>query len=324
MSDRGLPISPMHMNGYGSHTYSLWNDQGERYWVKFHFKTLQGHKFHTNEEAKEVVGRTRESYQEALYGAIDGGNFPRWKLQIQVMPELDAEKTSFNPFDLTKVWPHAEHPMIDIGELELNRNPENYFAEVENAAFAPSNVIPGISWSPDKMLQARVFAYADAHRYRLGTHYESLPVNAPRCPVHHYHKDGAMNFHAGRANGVDAFYEPNSFGGAVEDTRAQEPPLRIDGNADRYDHRSGQDDYSQVRALFETVMDDDERERLFSNIADAMVGVPAEIKERQCRLFDMVHPDYGEGVREALEDAGEGIPKQVHQGSGLGSGMQAP
>lgn len=301
MSDRGIPTSPMHMNGYGSHTYSLWNNQGERFWVKFHFKTRQGHKFHTNEEAKEIVGRTRESYQEALYTAIESGECPSWTLQIQVMREVDAETAPFNPFDLTKVWPHADYPPIDVGVMELNQNPNNYFAEIENAAFAPSNVVPGISWSPDKMLQARIFAYADAHRYRLGTHYESLPVNAPRCPVHNYHKDGAMNFSAAGRNGANAYYEPNSFDGPIEDSTVHEPPLRISGDADRYDHRVGHDDFSQVIELFARVMNDDERERLFSNIAASMTGVPIEIQRRQCDLFDQVHPDYGRGVRDALD-----------------------
>jgi catalase len=323
MSDRGIPTSPMHMNGYGSHTYSLWNDQGERFWVKFHFKTQQGHKFHTNQEAQEVVGATRESYQEALFGAIESSHYPSWTLQIQVMPETEAEQTTYNPFDLTKVWPHADYPPIDIGVMELNRNPDNYFAEIENAAFAPSNVVPGISWSPDKMLQARIFAYADAHRYRLGTHYESLPVNAPKCPVHHYHKDGPMNVSANRSNGVDAYYEPNSFGGPVELGRAKEPPLRISGDADRYDHRNGHDDFSQVRALFLRVMGDAERERLFSNIAEAMKGVPAAIKTRQCSLFDKVHPDYGHGVREALHDMGAGIPGTL-QPEWEGAGHHVP
>ncbi|MCT8999742.1 catalase KatA [Chelativorans intermedius] len=300
MSDRGLPVSPMHMNGYGSHTYSFWNDKGERYWVKFHFKTLQGHKFHTNEEAEKVVGKTRESYQEALFGAIERGEFPKWKMQVQIMPELDAEKTPYNPFDLTKVWPHADYPPIDVGILELNRNPDNYFAEIEQVAFSPSNIVPGISWSPDKMLQARIFSYADAHRYRLGTHYEALPVNAPRCPVHHYHKDGQMNFFGHRAGNPDAYYEPNSFNGPVEDSSAKEPPLRISGDADRYNHRIGNDDYSQPRALF-NLFDEGQKNRLFNNIAAAMAGVPGEIIERQLAHFDKVHPDYGNGVRKALK-----------------------
>ena len=306
MSDRGLPVSPMHMNGYGSHTYSLWNDQGERYWVKFHFKTDQGHKHHTNAESEQVVGKTRESYQEALFESIEANNFPRWKVQVQIMPEADADKTSYNPFDLTKVWPHGEYPCIDIGVMELNRNPENYFAEIEQAAFSPSNIVPGISWSPDKMLQARIFSYADAHRHRLGTHYESIPVNKPKCPVHHYHKDGQMNVYGGIASGnSDAYYEPNSVGGPVEQPSAKEPPLRIDGDADRYNHRDGNDDFGQVRALFE-LFDEGERARLFDNVAAAMGGVPPAIKERQCRLFDQVHADYGAGVRKAIEAAGEG------------------
>ncbi len=303
MSDRGLPVAPMYMNGYGSHTYSLWNDKGERFWVKFHFKTMQGHKHYTNAEAEDVVGKTRESYQEALFGTIERGEFPKWKVQVQIMPEADAEKTEYNPFDLTKVWPHADYPPIDIGVMELNRNPDNYFTEIENAAFSPSNIVPGISYSPDKMLQARIFSYADAHRYRLGTHYETIPVNQPKCPVHHYHRDGEMNTFGGIKTGnPDAFYEPNSFGGPVESPSAKEPPLRISGDADRYNHRIGNDDYGQPRALF-NLFDEGEKSRLFSNIAAAMGGVPGEIIERQLAHFDKVHPDYGNGVRKALKEA---------------------
>lgn len=303
-SDRGLPISPMHMNGYGSHTYSLWNEKGERYWVKFHFKTQQGHRHHTNAEAVQVVGKSRETYQEALFGAIERKEYPRWKVQVQIMPEAEAEKTPYNPFDLTKVWPHGDYPPMDIGVLELNRNPENYFTEIENAAFSPSNIVPGISWSPDKMLQARIFSYADAHRYRLGTHYEELPVNRPRCPVHHYHKDGLMNTYGGTKTGnPDAYYEPNSFDGPVEYPAAKEPSLKISGNADRYAQKDGAgqkvDDFTQPRALF-TLFNQDQKARLFSNLADAMVGVPEAIIERQCQLFDKVHPEYGKGVRAAV------------------------
>ena len=169
MSDRGCPTTPMQMNGYGSHTYSLINDAGERFWVKFHFKTQQGHAHLTNAESGARIGETREGYQEALFGSIEAGNFPKWTMQIQIMPEEDAEKTPYNPFDLTKVWPHADYPCLTIGEFELNRNPDNYFAEIENAAFSPSNIVPGIGFSPDKVLQARIFSYADAHRYRLGS-----------------------------------------------------------------------------------------------------------------------------------------------------------
>ncbi|WP_278971133.1 catalase, partial [Bartonella apis] len=301
MSDRGLPIDTMHMNGYGSHTYSLWNDKGERFWVKFHFKTMQGHKFYTNAEAKELVGKTRESSQEALYNAIESGNFPRWKVQVQIMPEADADKTPYNPFDLTKVWPHKDYPPMDIGVMELNRNPDDYFAEIEEAAFSPSNIVPGIGYSPDKMLQARIFSYADAHRYRLGTHYEQIPVNKPVCPVHNYHRDGQMNTYGGHStNNVDAYYEPNSFNGPVEDKSAQEPPLKLSGDAYRYDHRAGNDDYSQVTALF-NLFDQDQKNRLFSNIADAMEGVPDFIIERELGHFEKVHPDYAAGVRAAIK-----------------------
>lgn len=202
MSDRGLPTDVRHINGYGSHTFSFWNNDGERFWVKFHFKTQQGHRHWTNEEAEKVVGKTRESTQEDLFSAIENGNYPKWTVNVQIMPEADAEKTSYNPFDLTKVWPHSEYPLIEVGEMELNRNAENYFAEIEQAAFSPSNVVPGIGFSPDKVLQARIFSYADAHRYRIGTHYEALPVNAPKCPVHHYHKDGSMNFFGDRKSVV--------------------------------------------------------------------------------------------------------------------------
>lgn len=299
MSDRGLPTDVRHINGYGSHTFSFWNDQGERFWVKFHFKTQQGHKYWTNEEAEKVVGKTRESTQEDLFGAIAQGHYPKWTLYVQVMPEADADKTPYNPFDLTKVWPHKDYPLIEVGVMELNRNPDNYFAEIEQAAFSPSNVVPGIGFSPDKMLQARVFSYADAHRYRLGTHYEALPVNAPKCPVHHYHKDGAMNFFGQKTGHIDAYYEPNSFNGAKANPAVAEPPLRISGDMARYDHRLGNDDFSQPRALF-MLFDAGQKQRLFRNIAASMQGVPQNILERQLALFDRVHADYGAGVRRAL------------------------
>ena len=298
-SDRGLPRDPMHMHGFGSHTYSFWNEAGERFWVKFHFKSQQGIANLTNEEAARIIGETREGYQEALFGTIERGDFPRWTVQVQIMPELDAERTPYNPFDLTKVWPHADYPVIDIGVLELNRNAQNYFAEIEQAAFSPSNKVPGIGYSPDKMLQARVFSYADAHRYRLGTHYEHLPVNAPKCPVHHYHKDGQMNFFGQVTGAGDAYYEPNSFGGAVQDPSVAEPPLRISGDAARYDHREGNDDYSQPRALH-ALMSDAQRDQLYSNIAAAMAGVPDHILDRALANFDRVDPAYGAGIRAKL------------------------
>jgi catalase len=306
MSDRGIPASPRFMNGYGSHTYSFWNQKGERFWVKFHLKTAQGQKILTNAEAAEVIGRTRESYQQDLYGSIERKEFPRWNLQIQIMPEPEAEKTNYNPFDLTKVWPHKDYPVIPVGVVELNRNPENYFAQIEQAAFSPSNVVPGIGFSPDKMLQARVFSYADAHRHRLGTHYEALPVNAPLCPVHNYNKDGAMRFFDNNTANPDAYYEPNSFNGPAEDKSVAEPPLHISGDADRYNHRIGNDDYTQPGNLFR-LFDEGQRQRLFSNIATAMSGVPAFIVERQLAHFDKADPAYGAGVRKALAAAGHAV-----------------
>lgn len=305
-SDRGLPRTVRHMNGYGSHTYSFINAARERFWVKFHFKTLQGHTFYTNAEAREVVGRTRESTQEDLFGAIERGDYPRWRMCVQVMPEKDAAKTAYNPFDLTKVWPHADYPLIEVGILELHRNPDNYFAEIEQAAFSPSNIVPGIGFSPDKMLQARVFSYADAHRYRLGTHYEALPVNAPRCPVHHYHKDGAMRFFAGPTN-PDAYYEPNSVNGPIETPAVREPPLALDGTADRHDHRLNNDDYGQPGALFR-LMTPAQQARLCLNIAEAMQGVPSAIVARQLVHFERADPAYGAGVRAALASVGAMAP----------------
>ncbi len=222
-SDRGLPRSYRHMHGFGSHTYSLINAGNERFWVKFHFKTKQGIENLMGAEAATLVGNDRESHQRDLFTAIEGSDFPQWRLCVQVMPEADAEKTPYNPFDLTKIWPHADYPLLEIGVMELNRNPENYFAEVEQAGFSPANVVPGIGHSPDKMLQMRILSYADAHRYRLGVNHESLPVNKPRCPVHSYHRDGSMRFDGNAGGAVN--YEPNSFGGPIEDPRFKEPPL---------------------------------------------------------------------------------------------------
>ncbi|MFZ3230209.1 MAG: catalase [Pseudobdellovibrio sp.] len=319
MSDRGLPTDVRHMNGYGSHTFSFINKNNERFWVKFHFKTMQGHKHWTNEEAARVVGQTRESTQIDLFSSIESGQFPKWKMQVQIMKETDAEKTSYNPFDLTKVWPHADYPPIDIGVIELNKNPENYFAEVEQAAFSPSNIVPGISFSPDKMLQARIFSYADAHRHRLGTHYETLPVNAPLIQVNNYYKDGQMRFFANNSN-PDAYYEPNSFDGPTESLENLEPPLKISGDASRFDHRLGNDDYTQTRALFK-LFNKDQRQRLYGNIAKAMFGVPQDIINRQIAIFNKVEPEYAAGVLTALnsvvtttakDKANETMPASLH------------
>jgi len=297
-SDRGIPKSYRHMHGFGSHTYSFLNASNERFWVKFHFKSMQGIENYSNEESERLIGRDRESHQKDLFEAIERQEFPKWRFCVQVMPEADAEKTRYNPFDLTKVWPHGDYPLIDVGVLELNRNPENYFAEVEQASFSPANVVPGMGHSPDKMLQFRIFSYADAHRHRLGVNYESLPVNRPRCPVHSYHRDGAMRFDGNEGGKVN--YEPNSFGGPVEDPRFKEPPLKISGDADRYDHREGNDDYSQAGDLFR-LMSPAQRELLMDNIAAAMRGVPAEIVRRQVEHFRKADPAYGEGVAKRVK-----------------------
>ena len=297
MSDRGIPKSYRHVNGYGSHTYSLINASGERFWVKFHFKTLQGIETITNKEAEAIVAKDRESNQRDLFENIQAGNFPKWSFEIQIMTNEQAKECSFNPFDLTKVWPHKDYPMIKVGIMTLNENPKNYFNEIEQASFSPSNVVPGVSFSPDKMLQARIFSYPDAHRYRVGTHYEMLPVNRPIVDVNTYHADGSMNYEIKEP--TDAYYEPNSFGGAVEDASFAEPAFETGDMADRYNHRDGNNDFVQVTALF-NLMSDNQKEQLFSNIAEAMGGVPRNIVDRQLALFEQVHKDYAAGVKKAL------------------------
>ena len=301
MSDRGIPKNPMYMNGYGSHTFSMWNAKGERFWVKFHFKTQQGHEHYTNEESEQIIGKTRESYQEDLINAVDEGDYPKWTLYIQVMPEEEAGNQAYNPFDLTKVWPHKDFPLIEVGELEMHTVPENYFQLIENAAYSPSNVVPGIGFSPDKMLQARIFSYADAHRYRLGTHYEALPANAPKnAKVNHYHKDGAMRFFTNDFDNPDAYYEPNQHSGPQAQVENPEPPLRIDGDADRYNQEEADIDYVQPRALYE-MFTEEQKARLYKNYAAAMGPCSDGVKERWYAVLEKVHPDYAAGVRKAVE-----------------------
>ena len=297
-SDRGLPQNYRQMNGYGSHTYSFLNAANERFWVKFHFKTLQGHAFYTDPEAWDVIGQNRESAQHDLFENIKQGQFPRWRFCVQVMPEKEAETYKVNPFDLTKVWSHKDYPLIEVGILELNRNPENYFAEVEQAAFAPAHVVPGIGHSPDKMLQARILSYPDAQRYRLGVNYQALPVNAPQCPMRGYHRDGTMRFDGNAGGAVN--YEPNSFGGPQECPALAEPPLAISGDAARYNHREGNDDYTQAGDLFR-LFDAGQRERLFANLGRSLSPVPREIQLRQICHFFRADPAYGVGVAQALK-----------------------
>lgn len=298
MSDRGLPRNYREIHGFGSHTYSFINANGERFWVKFHFKSQQGITHYTNAEAATVVGQDRESAQRDLFENIAKGNFPRWTLKVQIMPEKDAATYHINPFDLTKVWPHADYPLIEVGVLELNRNPVNYFAEVEQAAFTPANVVPGISFSPDRMLQGRLFSYGDTQRYRLGVNHHQIPVNAPRCPFHNPHRDGAGRVDAN--GGAAPNYNPSGLPGALYDQPGlNEPALALAGAAAHYEHREDEDYYSQPGALFR-LFDAGERERLFSNIAQAMQGVPKDIQERQLEHFAKADPEYGAGVARAL------------------------
>ncbi|KUZ59020.1 catalase [Burkholderia ubonensis] len=300
MSDRGIPKNYRQMHGFGSHTYSFVNAHGERFWVKFHFKSLNGVENYTNDEAAQVVAFDRESAQRDLIENIDHGNFPRWAFRIQVMPEADAANAPYNPFDITKVWPHADYPLIDVGVIELNRNPQNYFADVEQAAFTPANVVPGIGFSPDRLLQGRLFSYGDTQRYRLGVNHHQIPVNAPKCPVHSFHRDGAMRTDGNLGSTVN--YEPNSFGDFAQDRTASEPPLAA-GAVDRYDHREDDDYYSQPAALFR-LFDAGQRARLFGNIARHIAGVPAEIVQRQLDHFHRVDSAYAAGVRDAIENLG--------------------
>jgi len=298
MSDRGIPYSYRHMNGYGSHTYSLINAKNERFWVKFHLKTQQGIKNLTDEEAEAIIGKDRESHQRDLFESIEKGDFPKWNMKIQVVPEKDAANFPFNPFDLTKVWPHKDYPLVDVGVLELNRNPENYFAEVEQSAFNPANIVPGIGFSPDKMLQGRLFSYGDAQRYRLGVNHHLIPVNRARCPVHGYHRDGAMRVDDNYGGTLG--YQPNSYGEWQEQPEFREPPLDLKGAADHWNHREEDDDYySQPGALFR-MMSSAQQKLLFENTARAMGDAPKEIKIRHIRNCTKADPAYGKGVASAL------------------------
>ena len=297
MSDRGLPQSPRFMNGYGSHTYSFINAEQERFWVKFHFKTQQGIKFHTNREAEAIVAKTRESFQEDLFGSIEKGDFPKWKLFVQIMPESDVDRHWYNPFDLTKVWPHGDYPPIEVGVMELNRWPDNYFAEVEQAAFGPSNIVPGISFSPDRMLQARLFSYNDAVRYRLGVNFYQIPVNAPKCPYMSYHRDGSMRVD-GNLGGTTSF-NPNSAGLWDNQPEFADPPLPIEGEAAHYDHRVDDDHWEQPGNLFR-LMTPAQQQVLFENTARAMGDARQHIKERHIANCLRADPAYGAGVARAL------------------------
>jgi catalase len=296
-SDRGTPDGYRHLDGFSSHTFSLINSKNELFYVKWHFKTKQGIRNFTREQADEIRGKDPDYAQRDLFDAIQKKDFPKWRVCVQIMPEKEAETYSINPFDLTKVWPHKDYPLVEVGELVLDRNPENYFAEVEQAAFAPANIVPGMGYSPDKMLQGRLISYPDAHRYRLGVNYETLPVNKPQCPMQHYHRDGAMR--ADGNFGSAPNYEPNSFNGPVEDPAFRERPRTITGAVDRHNHRLNNDDFTQPGNLFRLMLPD-ARKRLIGNIVGTMKSVPQAIQERQIQHFLKADPDYGRGVADGL------------------------
>lgn len=297
-SDRGIPDGYRHMHGFGSHTYSLINGAGERTWVKWHFKTQQGIKNLSPADAARLAGTEPDYAQRDLFDAIERGDHPRWTAYVQTMSEEQARTRAENPFDVTKTWSQKDYPLQEVGILELNRNPQNYFAEVEQATFGPSNMVPGVGLSPDRMLQGRVFAYADAHRYRVGTNHQQLPVNAPRSPVHSYQRDGAMAF--GSNGGAAPNYEPNSHTDAPKQSpRHAEPALALSGSADRHDHREDPDYFSHAGALFR-LMTADQQALLISNIAGAMAGVSPDVVQRQLQYFYQADPAYGEGVARAL------------------------
>ncbi|QIZ77634.1 catalase [Ferrimonas lipolytica] len=298
MSERGLPATYRHMHGFGSHTFSFINASNERFWVKFHLKSQQGIKNLTDQEAALLSGQDRESHQRDLLDSIDNGDFPKWKMMVQVMPEADASKVPYNPFDLTKVWPHQDYPLIEVGMLELNRNPDNYFAEVEQAAFNPGAIVPGIGFSPDKMLQGRLFSYGDAQRYRLGVNHHSIPVNAPRCPVHSYHRDGAMRVDGNHGGTIG--YEPNQHGEWAQQPDFAEPPLTLEGAADHWDAAEDEDNFSQPGNLFR-LMNPEQQQALFSNTANNIAGVPKEIQLRHLRHCFLADPAYAAGIATLLE-----------------------
>lgn len=299
MSDRGIPASYRNMHGFGSHTYSLINKDNQRVWVKFHLKTQQGIKNLTDQEAEKLVGCDRESHQKDLFDNIEQGNFPKWTMYFQIMTEEEARNYKENPFDLTKVWSQKDYPLIEVGVMELNRNPENYFADVEQAAFTPANVVPGIGLSPDKMLQGRLFAYGDAQRYRLGVNHMSIPVNSPKCPVTGYHRDGAMRVDGNY--GSTKGYEPNSVEAWEEQPEYAEPALSNSGDIDRYNPHEDKEDncFYQAGDLYR-LMTEDKKQLLIENTARNIAPVTENVKYRHATHCYLADKEYGERIAKAL------------------------
>ncbi|WP_154222896.1 catalase [Marinicella rhabdoformis] len=302
MSDRGIPLNYRHMHGFGSHTFSFWNKQGERFWIKWHFKTQQGIKTVRSEQAHE---HPADGAQADLVNAIESGDFPKWTVQLQIMTEAEAQKYHINPFDVTKVWPHKDFPLKDIGTLALNRNVENYFTETEQATFAPSNFVPGIGASPDKMLQGRLFAYQDAHRYRVGVNHNQIPVNQPKCPVNHYQRDGAMAGACpvtGHANSSVNFYPNDQIneGAPVPTPAVAEPPMPIEADAHIQAYSQDKDDYfSQAGELFR-LMSADQKAQLTTNIAGGLSQANQSIQQRMLTQLEQADADYAQMVKARL------------------------
>ena len=307
MGDRGLPRSWREMPGFGSHTYQWINAAGERSWVKYHFTSNQGNVEMEGAEAALIAGADADYYRRDLYEAIAEGNYPSWDVHVQVMPYEDAKTYRFNPFDVTKVWPHADYPLITVGTHTLNRNPENFFAEIEQAAVSPANTVPGIDISPDKMLMARVFSYPDAQRYRIGTNYNELPVNAPKAPVHNYSQDGAGRH--GFKPATAPVYAPNSFGGPVADpARAQVGSWESDGELVRTAAtlHAEDSDFGQAGTLYREVFDDASKARFLETITGAVGGTTnPEIRERAIQYWTSVDSTLGANLRAALADGNE-------------------
>ncbi|WP_156153530.1 catalase KatA [Domibacillus robiginosus] len=304
MSDRGIPATLRHMHGFGSHTFKWVNAEGQAVWVKYHFKTDQGVKNLDVDVAAKLAGENPDYHTEDLFNAIDNGDFPSWTLYVQIMPFEDANTYKWDPFDVTKVWSQKDYPLIEVGKMTLDRNPENYFAEVEQATFSPGTLVPGVEPSPDKMLQGRLFAYADAHRYRVGANHNTLPINSPKCPYHNYQRDGQMRFDGN--GGKSVYYEPNSFGGPVETPEAKLTPFEVEGFAGEHSY-SHDDHYTQAGDLYR-LLSEDERTRLVNNIVGAMKPVEREdIKLRQISHFYKADPEYGTRIAEGL---GLAVPAQ--------------
>lgn len=298
-SDRGIPSSFRYMHGFGSHTYSMYNDDGERVWVKFHFRSEQGIQNYTDQEAEKVNGKDRESSGRDLYEAIEKGMYPKWKMYIQVMTEEEAKNHPTNPFDLTKMWLKEDYPLIPVGEYVLNKYPDNFFQDVEQAAFSPANIIPGIGLSPDRVLQARAFMYSDAQRYRLGVNHHQIPVNSPQGVEnpHDFHRDGAMRVDGNK--GSELHYRPNSYG-AWQDDPSLERPADEGGEVKRYDFRKDDNDYFTQPGMLFNRMTDEQKLVLFENTARNMGDSTMQIKHRYIRNCYLADPAYGKGVAEAL------------------------